>query len=304
MDTNILLESGTNELEVLEFCVGDQYFGINVAKIREILPYKEPTQVPNSHRSIEGIYMPRNEIITVISLYESLHIPKVSNVKEMLIVTNFNQLHIGFHVTKVLGIHRVSWKDILTPDQTISSLSSGSGMATGIVKIKERLIIILDFEKIVADVSPSTTVKIEDVKKLGKRERTNKPILIAEDSPMLFKLIKDCLTEAGYDNLILTTNGQEAWDKLNDILENGDISKDVSCIITDLEMPKMDGHHLTKLVKLNDRLKKIPVIIFSSLVDDQMKVKGDQLGADAQISKPEIGILVETMDKFIFQNEA
>lgn len=303
METNILLESGTNELEVLEFCVGDQHFGINVAKIREILPYKEPTQVPNSHKSIEGIYMPRNEIITVISLYESLHIPKAVHAKEMLIVTNFNQLHVGFHVTKVLGIHRVSWKDILTPDQTISSSNTGAGLATGIVKLADRLIIILDFEKIVADVSPSTTVKLEDVKKLGKRERTSKPVLIAEDSPMLFQLIKDCLTEAGYDNLILTTNGQEAWDKITDILENGDISKEIACVITDLEMPKMDGHHLTKLIKSSDRLKKIPVIIFSSLVNEQMKVKGDSLGADAQISKPEIGILVETMDNFIFHKE-
>ena len=172
LESNILLDSGTNELEVLEFCVGEQHYGINVAKIKEILPYKEPTLVPNSHKCIEGIYMPRNEIITVISLFESLHIPRNDNNKEMLIVTNFNQLIIGFHVSKVLGIHRVSWADILKPDQTISSsgVGSGNGVATGIIKIQDKLIIILDFEKIVADVSPRTTLQMDEIRKLGPRE--------------------------------------------------------------------------------------------------------------------------------------
>ena len=300
METNILLESGTNELELLEFCVGKHHFGINVAKIKEILPYKEPTLVPNSHKSIEGIYMPRNEIITVISLYESLNIPNTDDMKQMLIVTNFNQLSIGFHVTKVLGIHRVSWSDILTPDQTINNVSSGNSMATGIIKLDGELILILDFEKIIADVSPSTTLKMDDIKKLGARERTDRPILIAEDSPMLFQLIKECLTQAGYSNLILTTNGLEAWDKITEIMNTGDLKKDLACIITDIEMPKMDGHHLTKLIKTNDLLKNIPVIIFSSLVTEDMRKNGDMLGADAQISKPEIGSLVETMDNIIF----
>ncbi len=301
LETNILLESGTNELEVLEFCVGNQHYGINVAKIKEILPYKEPTLVPNSHKSIEGIYMPRNEIITVISLFESLHIPRTENKKEMLIITNFNQLSVGFHVSKVLGIHRISWADILKPDHTINA--NGSGLATGIIKLNDKLIIILDFEKIVADVSPQTTLQIDEIKKLGPRERTDKPILIAEDSPMLYQLIKDCLTQAGYDNLILTSNGEEAWERLSTIIVKGNIEKDIACIITDLEMPKMDGHHLTKLIKSNEALKKIPVIIFSSLVNDEMKKKGEKLGVDAQISKPEIGILVETMDKMIFHKK-
>lgn len=302
METNILLESGTNELEVLEFCVGNQHYGINVAKIKEILPYKEPTLVPNAHKSIEGIYMPRNEIITVVSLFESLHIQRNENAKDMLIITNFNKLSIGFHVNQVLGIHRVSWQDIQKPDAALSNAGPNSGLATGIVKLNDHLIIILDFEKIIADVSPSTTLKMEDIKNLGKRERTSKPILIAEDSPMLFRLINDCLTKAGYDNLILTMNGQEAWDILTHIKEHGNVEHDIACVITDLEMPKMDGHHLTKLIKSDHYLKHIPVIIFSSLVNDEMKVKGNKLGADAQISKPEIGMLVETMDKYIFHN--
>lgn len=298
LDTNILLESGTNELEILEFTVGEHHYGINVAKVREILPYKLPTMVPNSHTAIEGIFMPRNEIITVVSLFDSLNIRSASSEQDMLIVTNFNQLTIGFHVSGVKGIHRVSWEDISKPDLTLSA--KGSGIATGIVKIANELIIILDFEKIVADICPDTTLKVNDVKNLSKRSKSDKPILIAEDSPMLFMLLRDCLMEAGYTNITLTSNGREAWNKLMEYKETGSIEDCVSCIITDIEMPQMDGHHLTKLVKNDPMLAQIPVIIFSSLVNEEMERKGKELGANAQISKPQIGTLVETIDSFIF----
>lgn len=299
METNILLESGTNELEILEFCVGNQHYGINVAKVKEILPYQRPTMVPNSHPSIEGIFMPRNEIITVVSLFKSLNI--IDNgltEKDMMVVTNFNQLSIGFHVSSVLGIHRVSWKDITKPDVTLNT--NGAGVATGIIKLGEKLIIILDFEKIVADVCPATSLKIDDVKKLGKRNRNEKPIIIAEDSPMLERLIKDCLVEAGYTNLTITANGQEAWDLLEKFRNENTVKENVACVITDIEMPQMDGHRLTKLIKTDSVLKDLPVVIFSSLVNEEMKAKGRLLGANAQISKPEIGILVETIDEFLF----
>lgn len=299
METNILLESGTNELEILEFCVGNQHYGINVAKVKEILPYQRPTMVPNSHPSIEGIFMPRNEIITVVSLFKSLNI--IDNgltEKDMMVITNFNQLSIGFHVSSVLGIHRVSWKDITKPDVTLNT--NGAGVATGIIKLGEKLIIILDFEKIVADVCPATSLKIDDVKKLGERNRNEKPIIIAEDSPMLERLIKDCLVEAGYTNLTITANGQEAWDLLEKFRNENTVKENVACVITDIEMPQMDGHRLTKLIKTDSVLKDLPVVIFSSLVNEEMKAKGRLLGANAQISKPEIGILVETIDEFLF----
>ena len=299
METNILLESGTNELEILEFCVGNQHYGINVAKVKEILSYQRPTMVPNSHPSIEGIFMPRNEIITVVSLFKSLNI--IDNgltEKDMMVITNFNQLSIGFHVSSVLGIHRVSWKDITKPDVTLNT--NGAGVATGIIKLGEKLIIILDFEKIVADVCPATSLKIDDVKKLGERNRNEKPIIIAEDSPMLERLIKDCLVEAGYTNLTITANGQEAWDLLEKFRNENTVKENVACVITDIEMPQMDGHRLTKLIKTDSVLKDLPVVIFSSLVNEEMKAKGRLLGANAQISKPEIGILVETIDEFLF----
>lgn len=298
METGILLESGTNELEILEFRVGNNYYGINVAKIREIISYQKPTPIPNADPRIEGIFMPRDEIISIIDLAEVMHLPKPeSPAGDMYIVTNFNQLNTAFHVNGVLGIHRVSWSDIVKPDSTINT--AGEGMATGIIRIEGKLIIILDFEKIVSEINPETGLRVSDVEVMKNRKRNELPVLIAEDSALLSKMIVSCLQQAGYTNITTTDNGQECWNKLQEYLASGDVDEKVACIITDIEMPQMDGHRLTKLVKDSDALKHIPLIIFSSLVNEEMRRKGEMLGADAQLSKPEIGQLVSAMDKLI-----
>ena len=302
METNILLESGTNELEILEFRVGGNYYGMNVAKIKEILTYKKPTPVPNGHPCIEGIFMPRDIIISIIDLAKCLHLaPSKDESHDMFIVTNFNQLHTAFHVHEVVGIHRVSWADIVKPDETINT--AGAGVATGIIKIDQKLIIILDFEKIVNDISPETSLRVSDIERLGERERNEHPILIAEDSPLLSTLITDCLHKAGYSNVTVANNGKEAWDKLQEYKDSGSVNDKVSRVITDIEMPQMDGHRLTKLIKDDDSLKHIPVIIFSSLVNEEMRRKGEQLGADAQLSKPEVGVLVSCIDNLVGNKE-
>ena len=297
MDTNILLESGTNELEVLEFTLGDNHYGINVAKIREILSYQPVTPVPNAHESVEGIFMPRDTMITVISLKKSLGLPETDE-QGLFIITNFNKLNIAFHVDTVVGIHRVSWAEIIKPDSTINATESG--VSTGVIKMDDKLVVILDFEKIVTDISPETGLKVSDIDELGeRRNRSDSPILIAEDSHLLSKLITDSLKKAGYTNLIVTMDGQEAWDKLQEYQKEGDVFDRVHCIITDIEMPRMDGHRLTKLVKSDEDLQKIPLIIFSSLVNEEMRRKGEALGADAQLTKPEIGKLVSAIDDLI-----
>lgn len=298
MDTNILLENGTNELEVLEFVVNGNHYGINVAKVREIISYVPVTPVPNAHPAIEGIFMPRDTMITAINLEKVLGFPEQpTKSTDMMIITNFNKLNIAFHVHSVLGIHRVSWTDIIKPDATLSN--KGVSVATGIIRVDEKLIIILDFEKIVTDISPETGLKVSEIDRLGVRSRNESPILIAEDSPLLSKLITDSLVKAGYTNVIVTNNGQEAWDKLNSLRTEGNVLEKVKCIVTDIEMPLMDGHRLTKLVKTDETLKEIPLVIFSSLVNDEMRVKGQSLGADAQLSKPEIGNLVKIIDDLI-----
>ena len=297
MDTNILLENGTNELEVLEFKLGNNHYGINVAKIRELLTYQPVTPIPNADASVEGIFMPRDTMITVINLKNCLGLDSTIENKGLFIITNFNKLNVAFHVDEVLGIHRVSWADIIKPDSTINT--ENNGVSTGVIKIEEKLVIILDFEKIVTDISPETGLKVSAIDDMGEHERCDSPILIAEDSPLLSKLITECLKKAGYTNLIITMNGQEAWDKLVQYKKEGTARDKVHCIITDIEMPLMDGHRLTKLVKEDEELKAIPLIIFSSLVNDEMRRKGEALGADAQLTKPEIGLLVGAIDDLI-----
>ena len=248
MDTNILLESGTNELEVLEFALGQNHYGINVSKIKEILSYQPVTPIPNANPCVEGVFMPRDLMITVINLKRCIGIEEDEN-KGLFIITNFNKLNIAFHVDEVIGIHRVSWEDIIKPDATINS--SETGVSTGVIKMDDKLIIILDFEKIVTDISPETGLKVSDIDAYidANRDRSDNPILIAEDSPLLSKLITDCLKKSGYTKQIVTMNGQEAWDKICEFKKAGTLYKKVHCIITDIEMPLMDGHRLTKLAK-------------------------------------------------------
>lgn len=294
MDTKILLENGTNELEVLEFVLAGNSYGINVAKVKEIIPYQPVTPVPNAHPSIEGIFMPRETMITAIDLKNCLQRGEYSS-SGLFIITNFNKLDIAFHVDNVVGIHRVSWRDIIKPDATVSTTEEG--ISTGIIKYNDKLIIILDFEKIVSDINPETGLKITDIDELGERERSDVPVLIAEDSVLLNKLIVDSLKKAGYQNLIHTKNGQEAYDVIQTCKAEGTLKEHVQCIITDIEMPLMDGHRLTKLVKEDPETADIPIVIFSSLVNDEMKRKGEALGANAQLSKPEIGNLVRVVDE-------
>ncbi|MCM1325726.1 MAG: chemotaxis protein [Bacteroidales bacterium] len=299
MDTKILMESGTNELEVLEFTLAGNSYGINVAKIKEIITYQPVTPVPNAHPSIEGIFMPRDTMITAIDLKNCLGRGE-SEPKGLFIITNFNKLDIAFHVDAVMGIHRVSWRNIIKPDVTIST--PDESVATGIIKQDGKLIIILDFEKIVSDINPETGLKVSEISELvgsSNIKRSTVPILIAEDSVLLNKLIVDSLKAAGYTNLIHTENGQKAYNVVMQCKREGSLHEHVRCIITDIEMPEMDGHRLTKLVKSDDETKDIPIIIFSSLVNDDMKRKGESLGADAQLSKPEIGKLVKIVDELV-----
>ncbi len=288
MDTNILLESGTNELEILEFTINDNSYGINVAKVKEIILYQPVTPVPNAHPSVEGIFMPRDTMITAIDLRNCLQLGS-SEEKGLFIITNFNNLDMAFHVDAVKGIHRVAWTQVLPPDLTLSG--ADAGVSTGIVKIGEKLIIILDFEKIITDINPATGLKVE--------ARIDVPILIAEDSELLNKLISQSLKTAGYERLTHTENGQEAWDLLCKWRDDQTILEKAQLVITDIEMPQMDGHRLTKLIKTDEMLKDIPVVIFSSTINDETRRKGESVGADAQLTKPEIGQLVAALDKIV-----
>lgn len=297
--TKILLESGTNELEIMEFTVGGELFGINIAKIREIMKAQETKRMPNSHNFVEGIFKQRGEVITVIDLAKCLNIERSENKShDIFILTHFNKLNFAFRVESVVGIDRVSWEDIKKPDKVI--YSGEDSVATAIAEYKDRLITILDFEKIIADISPETSITLDRLDELGDRVESQKKILVAEDSMMLSNLIIGFLHKSGYKNTVKFNNGKEAWNYLTEAKESGlPISNYVSCIVSDIEMPLMDGHRLTKLIKTDDELKHIPVILFSSLISDELRIKGQEVGADEQITKPEIVELVNIIDRLI-----
>ena len=297
--TKILLESGTNELEIMEFTVGGELFGINIAKIREIMRAQETKRMPNSHNFVEGIFKQRGEVITVIDLAKCLNIERTENKShDIFILTHFNKLNFAFRVESVVGIDRVSWEDIKKPDKVI--YSGEDSVATAIAEYKDRLITILDFEKIIADISPETSITLDRLDELGDRVESQKKILVAEDSMMLSNLIIGFLHKSGYKNTVKFNNGKEAWDYLTEAKNSGlPISNYVSCVVSDIEMPLMDGHRLTKLIKTDDELKHIPVILFSSLISDELRIKGQEVGADEQITKPEIVELVNIIDRLI-----
>ena len=300
VDSNILLETGTNELEILEFVISGNSYGINVAKITELMQIHEVQEMPLSHPCVEGVFQPRNEVYTIVDLSRYLGMgPSESPDKDIFIITNFNKMNIAFHVHAVESIFRISWQDIEKPDSII--YGGQEGVVTGIAKVNDRIISILDFEKITFDISPETGINLSEVKNYIGTDREDIPIVVAEDSALLRKMLMEALHTSGYSSISVFNNGEEAWDFINNIklLDETKVSSKIRCLITDIEMPKMDGHRLTKLVKSDPALKQIPVIIFSSLIDENMQKKCEEVGADAQLSKPEIEKLVDLVDVMV-----
>lgn len=294
----ILLESGTNELEIVEFEVANNKFGINVIKVKEIIQPIPVTFIPHVHPHVEGIIQLRGEVLPVVDMLKVLGIPTENrNPQQKYIVAEFNKQRVVFHVDNVTQIHRISWDQIEKPSDMYQG---GSSQVIGVIKSQDEMILLLDFERIMVDINPESSISVDDVKKLGKRERTEKKVIIAEDSPLLRKLLFDTMNEAGYANTEFFENGRDAYDYLEALAKaDKQIENHVQLVITDIEMPQMDGHHLTKKIKSHPDLKKLPVIIFSSLITDDLRHKGEQVGAEEQISKPEIAELILQMDKLI-----
>jgi two-component system chemotaxis response regulator CheV len=266
--------------------------------VKEIMMSSPVKPMPHAHPAVEGIFKPRDIVLTVVDLPKYLlGITDGKSDKDLFIVTNFNKMHIAFRVNTVVGISRISWKDIQKPDKTVTG--NNDGVATGIAQCRDDLVTILDFEAIVAEIAPETSIQMSEIDQLGQRSRDETPILVAEDSVLLSKMISEALHKSGFTTVTMFPNGQELWDFLRRHKLADDVDKVAGLVITDIEMPQMDGHRLTKLIKDDKELQKIPVIIFSSLISDEMRIKGEQLGADEQLTKPEIGHLVEVIDRLL-----
>ncbi len=295
--TNILLESGTGEVEILKFRVADKYYAINVVKVREILPLGETTAVPNSHPSILGLTLERGKVVTVVDLHHVLEKRKPNNLKgKMTLHCEFNQIKLAFCVDDVLGIERMKWSDMSKPEGILNQ-----SLIIANINLDDRIYMLLDFEKIVIDISPQTGINVDMVKDVTPKDRAKYRIVLADDSPMIRKLLQDTLSIAGFKHLRFFNDGQAALDYFEELAatKGADFKNEVDLLITDIEMPRLDGHTLTRKLKEDKILSELPIVIFSSLITSSLRHKGEAVGADAQMSKPEINQLIEMVDKLL-----
>ena len=294
----ILLESGTNEFEIVEFLVGKVRYGINVAKVREVIQSAlfPITKVARAHPYLDGVITLRGITIPLVNLPRCMGHGQGTNCKS-IIVTEINAYAVGFLVDDVLRIHRISWNDMESPPQV-----GGASRVVGLVRFGDRIVQLMDFESIIAEVNPQINKKLTEVESRHDNLedlRKTAPIVVAEDSMMLRDMVVGTLHDAGYGNVVSFVNGLEAWNFLHP--EDGpapDMGR--GAVITDIEMPKMDGHRLLKLIRENQELRGVPVILFSSLINEEMRSKGEMLGATGQITKPEMNELVNFLDSVLF----
>lgn len=299
--TDILLESGTNELEVLVFSLGDERYGVNVAKVREVIEPVRVTSMPESHVAVPGLFQLRDAVIPLIDLRRALGEIHASDItKGKFIVMEFNDTRVGFFVDAVEQIHRVNWKNVAaTPELT----GVRDAPLTSIAFIRDRMILMLDFERIVFDIAGFDLFAQRVETAAEGSDRNTVRILFAEDSRVMRNLIQTNLVRAGYSNVTLCNDGAVAWETLeHDLAENGRTTFDL--LITDIEMPRIDGLHLTKKLRENPGLKNLPVVIFSSIVSVDNEKKCQSVGADAQITKPQLAELVSLVERLVAQSRA
>lgn len=306
-EPRILLESGTNELEIVEFMIDEtgpngetvhSYFGVNVAKVREIIRKPQMWKVFNANSAVSGMMKLRDKVITVVNLATVLGKEYSALTPDRVVVLEFNRMMVGVLVNGVSRIYRISWEQVEPPVRTIES-----AYVTGVVKMEDRIILILDFEKIVGELCTEETLRAlsEDQLLPGPvLDRSQRRILVADDSAFIRNSICTSLRGAGY-NVDEAENGEEAWNMIQDKLTRCraagvNLRSELDLLITDVEMPKMDGLHLTTLVKKDDVLKELPVLIFSSLASDDNKRKWKDLGALDIVTKPDLPNLVKIAD--------
>lgn len=292
IDHKILLEVGTNEFEIVEFIIKgtkDHHFGINVAKVREIITFPETIKVPDAHPAVIGTANIRKKLTPIVNLAHWLNIKyDYEPEKSKVIVTYFNHQYNGFVVDDITRIHRITWADI-SDYASITDINIADSVL-GVVKINDKLVQLLDFEKIVSDINPVATFKPVEIDYSKTVERSSKLVFLAEDSDVIRKLLRNNLEKSGY-NVKAFENGSLLLNALKN--ETPDI------IVTDLEMPVADGTFLIKKVRATEKLAKLPIIVFSSLAssENELKVKG--IGANDFIGKPDLGIVISKIDSYV-----
>ena len=286
----VTTEVGTNEWQVVVFYLGEQSFAINVDKTREILRWPGCREIPEADSSMIGITSVRGEVLPMIDLRVSLGIKSDTPLDQTkVIIAEFNEAKLGFVVDAVERIYRINSEDL---DDSLTGSYLGQWVLY-VIKRDSRNVLLLDYEAIVQKISPQLSItsrisesKVKEiVSDLGDLSLYS--ILVAEDSPLIRRQLEDALHSGGFVNLKIVPDGKVAHDL---IITNGE---HFDIVITDVEMPRMDGLTLTRRIRENPATKDMPIIVFSSIMAEDIKAKAASIGADYQITKPEINMLVE-----------
>ncbi|WP_415713509.1 chemotaxis protein [Maridesulfovibrio sp.] len=317
--SKILLESGTNEVELLELYLdegsGDTYkrwsFGLNVAKVKKIVReadlknYSGRKQKGGSSNGISGVdpqsplvlgmFEFMGSVIPLIDLSGWLHMEPVSKERRMVLVTEFNEVVSAFLVSGVNRIHRISWQELESLQGEMAKYAEGTIIGTVKLTDPDRILQVLDLEQAMEDLNPA-----RDKAVLGEVEESLDCVyqaLCADDSRSMRNLVKMSLERGGFE-VEAYPNGLEIWKALKEISAKVSktglhVSEFVQLVVSDIEMPGMDGHALTKRIKEDPNLRDLTVYLFSSLITEELLHKGDAVGANRQYSKPQIATLVK-----------
>lgn len=293
-EQGILTEAGTNEMELLVFRVGPTPFGINVAKVREIIQRAKTISIPYAPMAVEGSFKLREQVLTMVNLgrFFTMETDQMRQGQGMAIIVEFNKISCGILVDAVERIHRLNWSKIQPPPQYLVDIGAP---ITGVTYIDEKIVLVVDFEKIISEILGVESVSATE------NNQANDPvtgkdahILLVDDSIVVRESLTERLNENGYENLTVCTDGQDAWETIEK--QRREEAKLFDLVLTDIEMPRMDGLHLTSKIKSDPELKNIPVILFSSLITKDNINKGKAVGADAQASKPDSKGMIKAIE--------
>lgn len=312
-----VLNASSNELEIIEFYLEEllpdgstyrSYFGMNVAKVLEIIRLPETiTSVPTKHhKAALGTFNLRGRVLPLVDLGVWLEKENKPDNARKVVVSEFSSIITAFVVSGVTRIHRMTWAQIEPPGKHLQNFSHDS--VNGVVRFEDRIVFLLDMEQIISSMNPEL-----DMEARAKSGQTydaltgaGRKILVVDDSTSIRKTISYMLVESGYE-VLQAACGRDAWDMLENIRKEADaagkrVQDYVDLIISDIEMPEMDGHSLTRKIKADPVLQKLPVILFSSLISEVVRQKGVAAGADDQLSKPDlpglVGRVKELIDRF------
>lgn len=295
-NASMYLQSGTNELDVLVFMLDGHPYGVNIAKVREIIPAPDFSYCPNQPDSMLGVINLRQKILPLVDLYSCLNLPPPSaSVAQAssVIVMEFNKQQSAFRVDGIDQIFRSSWKHIF-PIPDIKSIRET--LSTGIIDLDGRLVPMLDFESIYSLVNSGTRgLESEEHMDESDINRSDRHVVIVEDSNFSRTAMRKCLEKGGYGKINAYPNGQDAWHALQRMAQEQQLP---NVIVSDIEMPLLDGLTLTRQIKEHPTLKKVPVILFSSVITPDTLFKGKQVGVDEQVAKPQLNELVVLVDNW------